>query len=441
MKKVLIVLFTMLMCVSSVTFAADENLPLLISTRRDTIMVMQDGKYVDFTDSNGNVVEPQIINDSTMVPFRKIFNSLGVSDENITWIADTRTIIAKNGNVEIELQIDNNIAKKTVSGEVENITLLSAPVIVNDRTLVPVRFIAESMEKLVGWDSQNRTVIIIDMNKLQNDLENAIPKYMELVNSQTETINTFEGNIDLDCEIVYKDSSDKSNNTNLKLDGEVLVKKSESAIAIDLNAKFSGKGSLYDAIKKNNLTKIDMDVIINEKGTYVYSSLLDVSTDGKWIYTEDEIMPRSFEALLAPQGNYKDVNLLAVNEEELTIETYAQLQAAIELLEKLFGDDNIKITGSKVKKYVVEINMEDFISFLSSAGYTTDNMELAQNMTLKLTGTIENGVVNKAKIEMTFEIEEGKESIKLDLTADSKITKYNKNVKIDIPSKNEIADI
>ena len=50
---------------------------------------------------------------------------------------------------------------KNESGEETEIKLDSAPTIVNGRTLVPVRFIAESLEKKVGWDAENKTVIII----------------------------------------------------------------------------------------------------------------------------------------------------------------------------------------------------------------------------------------------------------------------------------------
>ena len=36
----------------------------------------------------------------------------------------------------------------------------SPPIIVNSRTLVPVRFISESLGKEVSWDNVNRNVII-----------------------------------------------------------------------------------------------------------------------------------------------------------------------------------------------------------------------------------------------------------------------------------------
>ena len=150
MKKILMITFflSIIFCLNNLVYADT----ILISPLNKSIRVQQNGEFIDFTDSQGNVVEPQIINDRTMVPFRKIFNSLGVTDNNIYWDDATKTVKASKDNMEIILQIDNPIAKKTFSGETNEIKLDSSPVIVDGRTLVPIRFIAESMEKKVGWD-------------------------------------------------------------------------------------------------------------------------------------------------------------------------------------------------------------------------------------------------------------------------------------------------
>ena len=125
----------------------------------DSIKVILDGNELDFTDENGNKVEPQIINDRTMVPMRKIFEALGAE---VRWNPTQRAILATKDGITIGLQIDSNIATIDYPDGQNVITLDAAPVIVNDRTLVPVRFIAESLNKNVDWDSDTRTVIISD---------------------------------------------------------------------------------------------------------------------------------------------------------------------------------------------------------------------------------------------------------------------------------------
>ena len=52
------------------------------------ILVQLNGELIDFTDSNGLKVEPQIVNDRTMVPMRKIFEVLGAE---VQWEGETRS--------------------------------------------------------------------------------------------------------------------------------------------------------------------------------------------------------------------------------------------------------------------------------------------------------------------------------------------------------------
>ena len=63
---------------------------------------------------------------------------------------------------DIEITPGNNIA--LVDGEE---AVLDVPAkIINDRTMVPVRFVAENMGYFVDWDATNRTVIIGEDNHI-----------------------------------------------------------------------------------------------------------------------------------------------------------------------------------------------------------------------------------------------------------------------------------
>ena len=98
-------------------------------------------------------VLPKIINDRTMVPLRAIFEAIGAK---VDWYGETRTIVSSKDDIEIRMQIDNNIMHVN-----DNIITLDAfPCIDNDRTLVPVRAIAESFGFDVAWDGETRTVTI-----------------------------------------------------------------------------------------------------------------------------------------------------------------------------------------------------------------------------------------------------------------------------------------
>ncbi|MFE5321112.1 stalk domain-containing protein [Paenibacillus sp. NPDC056579] len=96
---------------------------------------------------------PFIANGTTFVPFRPVFDRLGIE---ISWDEATRTIQGKKEGIQIELQLDNPVA--VVIGK--EVTLPAAPVLVDGSTFVPVRFISEAVEAQVEWDAERRIVII-----------------------------------------------------------------------------------------------------------------------------------------------------------------------------------------------------------------------------------------------------------------------------------------
>ena len=113
----------------------------------DTIKVVLDGKKIDFD------VEPAIINDRTMVPLRAIFEALGAE---VDWDDASKTVTAVKDGITIKMQIGNAVMTKNG----ETVTLDSMPTIIESRTLVPVRAIAESFGNDVSWDGATKTVSI-----------------------------------------------------------------------------------------------------------------------------------------------------------------------------------------------------------------------------------------------------------------------------------------
>lgn len=106
-----------------------------------------DGKLLNFD------VPPRIVNGRTLVPLRKIFESVGASVE---WDGATKTVTAVKGDITFKLTIDK---KKYYVNNVEY--ELEVPgQIYNGRTLVPARVVAESFKAKVDWDDTAKTVII-----------------------------------------------------------------------------------------------------------------------------------------------------------------------------------------------------------------------------------------------------------------------------------------
>ncbi len=115
------------------------------------ISVVYNGENVEFDQ------QPVIKNDRTLVPLRAIFELLGA---DVSWDGETQTVTAVKGKTTISLMIGDYAMFK--NGES---ILLDAPgMVINDRTLVPVRAVSEALDCGVEWDESTKTVTIITEN-------------------------------------------------------------------------------------------------------------------------------------------------------------------------------------------------------------------------------------------------------------------------------------
>lgn len=121
---------------------------------RENITVKLDGTELAFD------VPPQIINGRTMVPLRKIFESMGAI---VDWDNSTKTAIATDERCIVHATINSNTMK--INGTPK--TLDVTPQLINGRTLVPARFVAEAFGATVDLDSDTSTVIISTLKKPQ----------------------------------------------------------------------------------------------------------------------------------------------------------------------------------------------------------------------------------------------------------------------------------
>lgn len=106
------------------------------------------GKLVKFEDQY-----PIIVNDSTLIPIRAVSETLGA---NVSWNGNNRSATIVKDGCEIVLSIDSDMV--LVDGT--EYQTIQAPQIINNRTMVPLRFIAEAYNIDVDWDGETRTVII-----------------------------------------------------------------------------------------------------------------------------------------------------------------------------------------------------------------------------------------------------------------------------------------
>ncbi len=224
---------------------------------------------------------PQIHNDRTYVPVRIISEKLGY---NVDWVKENNEIKISNPNISLILKINSN--DYTINNQNKKSDVF--PIIINNRTMVPVRLIAESFNQKVVWDDKNKTVAI------GNDYNNTI--YEMAVVTRVIDGDTIEVKINED-------------------------KKTVRLIGVNTpETKHPKKGAEYYGKEASNFTNLQL----NKKTIYLQKDVSDTDKYGRllrfvWlsrpndiIPTENEIEKYMFNAILVKNG-YANVSTYAPN--------------------------------------------------------------------------------------------------------------------------------
>lgn len=97
--------------------------------------------------------QPVIYNGRTLVPMRKIFETLGAKVE---WDDEMKSATGTTGDKVIKVTVGSNVMY--VNGN--PIILDTSPIIMSERTLVPIRAVAEGLDCNVDWIPDTNTVVI-----------------------------------------------------------------------------------------------------------------------------------------------------------------------------------------------------------------------------------------------------------------------------------------
>ena len=159
MKKFLaffmILVFTMTVttgCFAAESVAEENNATdFLLTMQVGNPMMTVNGTESEIDPGRGTV--PLIQNDRTLVPVRAIVEAMGGS---VNWDEETQTALLElNGDI-----ITLTLGSQTAFLNEEAHTLDVTPVSINDRTMLPIRFIAESFRFDVEWDGDTQTITI-----------------------------------------------------------------------------------------------------------------------------------------------------------------------------------------------------------------------------------------------------------------------------------------
>jgi len=168
-KRILVIL-TILALMVNIAYASDP-VKMRMQVGNDNYIVVTDDDIITKTFDT----TPIMVNDATFVPIRGIFEHFGAT---VNWISETEKIEVEMHNSVIVLQKDSN--EVLVDNQAHQLN--QSVTLVNNRAMIPLRFISETLGFNVKWEETDKSIIV--SNKDLINTEEGLSTYVENVTSR-----------------------------------------------------------------------------------------------------------------------------------------------------------------------------------------------------------------------------------------------------------------
>lgn len=337
-------------------------------------------------------VAPQMVNSRILVPMRTIFEKFGATVE---WNGQTGIITAIKDGTVIKLSVKSRDAFITKNEVESKIQLDVAPTIINGRTLVPVRFISESLGKQVGWDSVNRTVIIIDYSYFLNALKTQASNFYEYAGNRYETVNTGEVNTSMEGSFKYESGVNPSQNVSSNVNANFNAKLNAENGSMDAAVKITGLKDILKGSGLENFDNITFNLLFDNNSFYVKSNLVtlleqqqNVTIGDKWIKADiadlgnpDVKTLQDIKEMQSKQSADQAFDALTKIPMELDVNSFTEAQTMFNAFVTLIDNNHFTVNNSgNTKTYTWNINKQDLVDVVLSIEKNSGNFK---NMTLQ----------------------------------------------------------
>lgn len=268
-----------------------------------------EGKPVSFD------VEPYLEQERLMVPMRSLLTALGAS---IDYNAETNVATVTRAGTKLVFDFNNGSVVK----DGKPLEVSPRPKVVNDRTMVPLRFVSETFGLPVSWDPLTNIVRIGPSAETQqkwNPIRDTFTKSRAAMNSLDSF--TAKADYEIHAQIPYSLSK-------VDISGDVALTYHVNPVALHLQTSPGDTSSFSDAFSKQLVKFWDMYI---QNGNLYYKDAFDFN---KWkseslSKSQKEDLQKPFETYLTDQ----------TIEQILPYSTLQEVNGQPQILIEYTGDD------------------------------------------------------------------------------------------------------
>ena len=308
MKKIIAALLTAIMTFSTLVVGvnADNHTNTINEAiaNNDEIHILMNDTVVECDD-----VKPINEDGRVMIPFRQALESMGAS---VDYNDAERMVTATKGAITITFVLMDDVINVNNNGEIYTITMDTPMMIVNERTLVPIRFMSNAFNLQIGWDGATQTVIIVDATEFMSEFQRRCPNLYKLSQLNVNKVfNKADFNINME-------SSMMGNSTyNVNMGGELVFNSEAASADINYNVEspmFNLEDARFSVVFDGETVYLRTDVFEKLQESMPQMQLGSVNVDGNTWYSVnlvelckalklDEQYAALLEALLSSNGN------------------------------------------------------------------------------------------------------------------------------------------
>ena len=270
---------TAAVCVPTFAVKADAPVP----AKQGDFYVLANDQYVTFTDA-----VPQIRDSRSYLPMATVFDQLGFKD--IQWNDAQRSVTASKDGVTVKLVIGSPSIALTKDGKTTTITTDVAPYIdaATSRTYVPFGLVADALGYKVGWDADQKAVIIDDVDAILADNQATyqhMDDYMAYAKTFTQQDQKVTGSYSAVLDVDSEDADIGPMNVDATLKGDyTMIQQGQSAVqfktGMTADAKIAINGQdVTQAILGDTGVKLPLSLDVELRGD-VTSGLFYVNMTG-----------------------------------------------------------------------------------------------------------------------------------------------------------------